>query len=89
MTNAGDVDNPGGLGGLQLVQQEVGQQEVAQVVDLEHRLLPILGKGPLGGEHTGVVDQDVDLPLLPVDLPTELTDAGEGRQVTLLDFDVR
>ena len=31
------------------------------MVDLEHRLLPILGKGPLGGEHTGVVDQDVDL----------------------------
>ena len=88
MTSAGDVDDPCGLGSLHLVQEKVGEEEVAEVVDLEHRLLTVVSQGSLGREHPGVVDQDVDLLLLLAHLTAELTDAGEGSQVTFLDFDI-
>ena len=68
--------------------QEVGQEEVTQVVHLEHHLLPVLSQGPLGGEHAGVVDQYVHLSLLPSNLPAELPHAGEGGQVTLPHADI-
>ena len=88
MSNTGDVDDPGTLGGLHLVQEEVGQQEVAQMVDLEHHLLSVLGDNSLGREGRCVVDEDVHLLLLLVDLLAELSDRGEGREVTLDDPDV-
>ena len=56
MSNTGDVDDPGTLGGLHLVQEEVGQQEVAQMVDLEHHLLSVLGDNSLGREGRCVVE---------------------------------
>ena len=55
--DAGHVDDPGPApGGLESVQQQVGQQEVAQVVGLELGLLPVLGDQPPGGDQPRIVD---------------------------------
>ena len=88
MSNTGYVDDPGGLGGLHLVQEEVGQQEVAQMVDLEHHLLPVLGDDSLCRKGRCVVDEDVHLLLLLVHLLAELSNRGEGCEVTLDNPDI-
>ena len=42
MSGAGDVDDPGSFGRLEFVQEKVGEEEVTQVVHLEHSLLSVL-----------------------------------------------
>jgi hypothetical protein len=44
---------------VQLVEEEVGEDERSQVVDLEHRLIAVLGFGACRQEDTSVVDQHV------------------------------
>ena len=88
MSGAGDVDDPRCFGSLQFVQEKVSEEEVAEVVHLEHRLLPVLSQSSPRGEHAGVVDEDVHLLLFPSNLPAELPDTGKGGQVTLLHPDI-
>ena len=88
MAQTGDVDDPGGLGGLHLIQQEIGEEEVAEMVDLEHHLLSVLGLHSRRGEGRRVVDEDVHLLFLPIHLLAEVPDRGEGSQVALHHFDI-
>ena len=60
---AGDVDDATrriGLGaGDDAIEEEIGQQEVAEMVDAEGHLEAVVGDASLAG-HPGVVDEDVE-----------------------------
>jgi hypothetical protein len=54
------VDDPGRCAGTQGVEQEVGQQEPAEVVDGQVYLNAVAGKPAFGDVCPGVVDQDME-----------------------------
>jgi hypothetical protein len=54
-----DVDDASGRAGAQQVEQQVGEEEVAEVVQREGVLQPVDGHPALRDHGTGVVDQDV------------------------------
>ena len=88
VAHTGDIDDPGGLGCLHLIQQQVGEKEVTEMVDLEDHLLSVLGYHSLRGKGSRVVDEDVHLLFLLVHLLAELPDRGEGGQVAFHYFDI-
>ena len=73
---------------LYLVQQEVGEQEVAKVIGANLHLEALLSLG-VGAHHdAGIVQEYVDPLLLGVDLLGALPDRGETGQVALVDDEV-
>ena len=47
-----------GAEALRVSRRRFGQEEIAQVVDGELRLEPVLGESPLGRDDGGVVDEN-------------------------------
>jgi hypothetical protein len=75
------VDDPTLLALLQLLEQEIGEEERRQVVDLEHRLVAVFGFGARGHEDTGVVDQHIKGRVPAAERLRQLTDLPERREV--------
>src|SRR5215218_8497374 len=83
---AGDRDHAGAVAGQQGRQQQGGEGEVAEVVDGQLHLEPVLGP-PLGDAHqAGVVDQDVDAPVAGQDPLGRLPHRGLGGEVQWLQL---
>ena len=79
----GDRDHAGRLGLEQRRQQQAGEREVAEVVGAELELVALRGLAVLRrGHHAGVVDQQVERAVEPVD---ERVDRGLRGEVELLD----
>lgn len=57
----GDADYARRMGVQDLAHDEVGEQEVAQVVDGQLALEPFRRHRPLGGHDPGIVHEDIDL----------------------------
>ena len=67
MPDAAHVDDPGASPrGLESVQQQVGQQEGAQVVGLQLSLLSVLSDQPLGRDQTRIVNLVIALSRNPL-----------------------
>mgnify|MGYP005987978801 FL=1 len=61
MTITGDVDDSCALGGLELAEDQVGEEEMADVVGCELHLNAVFGHGALWqGHDAGIVDEDVE-----------------------------
>lgn len=73
----------GGARRLQVVQEEVGQQEVAQVVHSKVLLEAVLRLPLRHHHHAGVIDQDVERDFLHLELLDKLPDRLHGRQVAI------
>ena len=82
-----DHDDPGRGTGHQPVEQQVGQQDVAEVVDAEGGLEAVLGLGPLAQDEPGVVDQHVEAGVGREEVGGEGPDGRGGRQVEGHDLD--
>jgi hypothetical protein len=66
----------------QRLAEQGGEQERREVVDLEGQLVPVAGDGACsGGDQPGVVDQDVDPRVPGCQLPGELANLIEMREV--------
>src|SRR3972149_2517530 len=55
-----DVNDAGGSAGLDAVEKEAGEEEVAEVVDAERGLEALLRLRPLAEDEPGVIDEDVE-----------------------------
>ena len=90
MKRTADNHNPAGAAPRQSIEQEVGKQEVAQVIDSKMHLVAILALPVRAAVHTGIIDQNVQ----PVFRPQEIVDkspyGAEGREVkkAYADFSV-
>src|SRR5690606_21515057 len=74
------ADHPG-RGELEPVEEEVGEQEGGEVVDLHDQLMAVRGDAALAGHDPGVVDQDMDVVIPPEELIGEVTDLVERGEV--------
>ena len=64
----GDIDDPSRGSFLQSLQEEVGEEEVAQMINCKVHLIPILRKLVWTHHHSSVVDEDVNSGLFLQDL---------------------
>src|SRR5262245_6191386 len=75
-----DVDDAGGRGRFQQVEQFDGQYEVAEVIDCESGFVTVGGKPPLAVESSGVVHQRMQSRVFRSDAGSQspdLTQVGE------------
>ncbi|MEJ0042246.1 MAG: hypothetical protein WDM81_08530 [Rhizomicrobium sp.] len=66
---------------LQVGQQNIGDDEIGQVVDREGHLQPVDAFLPRGEDRAGIVDQDVDARLGGGDFRRDALHLGDGREV--------
>jgi hypothetical protein len=79
--HAGRLDDRGAAR-EELVQEQAGQEERREVVDLERPLVSVDGPGAVAAEDAaGVVRQDVDARVGGVELGGQATHVGEVREV--------
>jgi len=81
--------DPGGGAGAQVVHQQGGQEEVAEVVDAERRLEAVLGEAVLGLDQPRVVDQHVEVLDAALHLVGAAANRREARQVEVEHLDRR
>ena len=87
MRDARDADHAARRAGLEGVEQQLGEQEVAEVVHGELRLVAVLGLA-FGGVHdAGVVDQSIEAFVLRLERHREAADGGQAREVELHGLD--
>ena len=81
MRLGGDVDDARGGGFPEPAQQEVGEHEIAHMVERESTLPAILGQGMAIEERPGIVDQHVDPPGLRQEIGGEPALLGQAREI--------
>jgi len=77
----GHVDDPPLGRPPQLLQQQVRQQEVAEVIDPQLGLEPVPCRLPLHGDDARVVDQHIQRRVSALELASEVPDALERAEV--------
>ena len=85
----GDVDDARGRGLLEEVEQEVRQQKSGEVVDLERPLKAVRRDLAMRRVDAGVVDQDVEPRILPLEFLREGPRGVFARQINDLEVDLR
>ncbi len=88
MGAGGEVDDAGGGAGLDAVEEELGKEEMAQVVDAEGGLEPLLRLPAAAEDEPGVIDQDVKGVVALEEVGSEAADGGEGGEVQGHELDV-
>ena len=68
MSSGRNSDDAGRSGGLDLVQEQVGEEKVAKVVSANLHLETVLSLHVGAHHNPGIVDQDIDGLLLGIDL---------------------
>ena len=88
MADRGQADDPRRRAGAQPVQEEVGQVEVAQVVDAERLLEPLRGEQAVRPRPAGVVHQHIKPVPTCEDLVGGAADGAQVGQIQRHDVDV-
>lgn len=80
---AGDGDDARGRRRQDLVHDQVGEEEMAEMVGLELALEPVFGEPEWYGHDAGIIDENVDVgDVVPrVDSDGGLADTGEGHEI--------
>jgi hypothetical protein len=84
----GDIDHRRWGAGGQRFEEQIGQQEIPQVVRCEHQLKPVRAELPSALENRCAVHQDMESRVTAPELGRQMADGGLGGEIAQLRMDV-